>query len=214
MAVRALLFDLDGTLAETGSLHYPAWVEALEPYGIEVDRDFYQKRIGGRVNRDIVGDLLPDLSPEKTWSVIDDKEARFRENCGELQPLPGLLDFVEEARSKELPAALVTNAPQENTLVILEVLGLDRAFDPIVLSEEVGAGKPDPAPYAAALERLGLPATDTVAFEDSPAGLASAVAAGIPVVGIASTHDPEELREAGAFLVVEDFTDPELEALF
>ncbi len=210
---KALLFDLDGTLAETGSLHYPAWVETLEPYGIEVTRDFYQRRIGGRVNRDIVEELLPDLSPDKARQLADDKEARFREKTGELEPLPGLLDFVGRIREKGLPAVLVTNAPEENVRAILQALGLYEAFDPVVLAEEVGAGKPDPAPYLEALRRLDLPAPDTVTFEDSPSGLASAMAAKIPTVGIASTHEPEELRKGGAYLIVQDFTDPELEIL-
>ena len=212
--LKALLFDLDGTLADTGAVHYPAWVEALKPYGLDIDRDFYQKNIGGRVNHDIVEDLLPDLSPEAAEDVIEDKEARFRAKSGRLEPLAGLVSFVERGRKKDIPVALVTNAPEENVRAILKSLGLESAFDPVVLAEEVGAGKPDPAPYTAALKRLGLRAPDAVAFEDSPAGLASAVAAGIPCVGVASTHEPEELRRGGAFLVVPDFTDPELETLF
>jgi HAD superfamily hydrolase (TIGR01509 family) len=210
---RALLFDLDGTLAETDSLHLPTWVDVLHPYGIEVDEEFYRKRISGRSNSKIVRDLLPDLSTEEGQSLADAKEASFRERAGELEPLPGLLEFLREGRRSGRRLVLVTNAPEENVETILLALELGEFFDEVVLSDEVGPVKPDPAPYRAALERLGLVPEEALAFEDSTSGIASAVGSGVPTVGIASTQTPETLEEAGAFMVAEDFTDPELRRL-
>ena len=206
----ALLFDLDGTLAETDSLHLPTWVDVLMPHGIEVDEVFYKENISGRSNGEIVRELLPDLSSEEGRELADAKEASFRERAGELEPLPGLLEFLEMARGRDLKTALVTNAPEENVEAILLALELGEFFDEVVLSDEVGAVKPDPAPYMAALDRLGLSPEEAVAFEDSTSGISSAVGAGIPTIGIASTQDPEKLRLAGAFMVVKDFTDPKL----
>ncbi len=210
---RALLFDLDGTLAETDSLHLPTWVDALAPYGVEVDEEFYKERISGRSTPEIVRDLLPNLTEEEGASIGDAKEASFRERTVELEPLPGLVDFVEEGKSQGFKIALVTNAPKENVGAILPALKLQDFFETVVLADEVGAVKPDPAPYQAALKRTGVSAEEALAFEDSLSGLASSVAAGIPTVGIASTQDPERLRRAGAFMVAKDFTDPELWAL-
>ncbi len=210
---RALLFDLDGTLAETDSLHLPTWVDALAPYGVEVDEEFYKERISGRSTPEIVRDLLPNLTDEEGASIGDAKEASFRERAVELEPLPGLVDFVEEGKSQGFKIALVTNAPKENVGAILPALKLQDFFETMVLADEVGAVKPDPAPYQAALKRTGVSAEEALAFEDSLSGLASSVAAGIPTVGIASTQDPERLRRAGAFMVAKDFTDPELRAL-
>jgi HAD superfamily hydrolase (TIGR01509 family) len=207
---RALLFDLDGTLAETDSLHLPTWVDVLRPYGIEADEEFYRERISGRSNSKIVEDLLPHLSAEEGRKLADAKEASFRERAVELEPLPGLLDFMQEGKSRSLSLALVTNAPEENVEVILLVLELSEFFDEVVLSDEVGTVKPDPAPYNAALDRLGVAPEEALAFEDSTFGITSAIGAGIPTVGIASTQDPEKLRQAGAFVVAKDFTDPEL----
>jgi HAD superfamily hydrolase (TIGR01509 family) len=207
---RALLFDLDGTLAETDSLHLPTWVDALRPYGIEADEEFYKERISGRSNSKIVEDLLPDLSAEEGRKLADAKEASFRERAVELEPLPGLLDFMQEGKSRGLSLALVTNAPEENVEAILLALELAEFFDEVVLSDEVGAVKPDPAPYRAALDKLGVAPEEALAFEDSTSGITSAIGAGIPTVGIASTQDPAKLRQAGAFVVAKDFTDPEL----
>ena len=210
---RALLFDLDGTLAETDSLHLPTWVDALEPYGVDIDEEFYRERISGRSTGEIVGDLLPDLSEEEGASIGDAKEANFRERAAGLEPLPGLLDFVQKGKRRGMRMALVTNAPKENVGAILPALKLQDYFQTVVLAAEVGAVKPDPAPYEAALERIGVSADEALAFEDSVSGIASSVAAGIPTVGISSTQDPEKLRRAGAFIVARDFTDPELRAL-
>jgi HAD superfamily hydrolase (TIGR01509 family) len=207
---RALLFDLDGTLAETDSLHLPTWLDVLRPHGIEVDEAFYKENISGRSNGEVVRELLPDLSTEAGRDIADAKEASFRERAGELEPLPGLLDFLEQARERDLKTALVTNAPQENVEAILLALELEEFFDVVVLSDEVGPVKPDPAPYRASLDKLGIAPEEAIAFEDSTSGISSSVGAGIPTVGIASTQDPEKLRRAGAFTTAEDFTDPEL----
>ena len=210
---RALLFDLDGTLAETDSLHLPTWVDALEPYGVDIDEEFYRERISGRSTGEIVGDLLPGLSEEEGASIGNAKEASFRERAAGLEPLPGLLDFVQKGKRRGMRMALVTNAPKENVGAILPALKLQDYFQTVVLAAEVGAVKPDPAPYEAALKRIGVSADEALAFEDSVSGIASSVAAGIPTVGISSTQDPEKLRRAGAFIVARDFTDPVLRAL-
>ena len=205
-----MLFDLDGTLAKTDSLHLPTWLDALRPHGIEVDEAFYKENISGRSNGEVVRELLPDLSAEVGRDIADAKEASFRERAGELEPLPGLLDFLRASKGRGLKTALVTNAPMENVEAILLALELDEFFDEVVLSDEVGPVKPDPAPYRAALDKLGIAPDAAVAFEDSTSGISSAVGAGIPTVGIASTQDPEKLRRAGAFTTAKDFTDPEL----
>jgi HAD superfamily hydrolase (TIGR01509 family) len=210
---RALFFDLDGTLAETDSLHLPTWVDVLRPYGIEIDEEFYRERISGRSNSKIVEDLLPDLSAKEGRDLADAKEASFRERADELEPLPGLLDFMREAKHRDLSLALVTNAPEENVEAMLLALELREFFDEVVLSDEVGPVKPDPAPYRAALDRLGVAPEEALAFEDSTSGITSSVGAGIPTVGIASTQAPETLEDAGAFMVAADFADPGLRRL-
>ncbi|HEX6710434.1 MAG TPA: HAD-IA family hydrolase [Rubrobacter sp.] len=210
---RALLFDLDGTLAETDSLHLPTWVDALQPYGVEVDEEFYKDKISGRSTGEIVRDLLPDLTDEEGRSIGDAKEASFRERASELEALPGLADFIKQGRERGMKIALVTNAPEANVEAILAALNLRNFFDVVVLADEVEAVKPDPAPYRAALKKTGVTAAGALAFEDSVSGISSSVAAGVPTVGIASTQDPEKLLNAGAFMTAKDFTDSQLRAL-
>ena len=172
-----------------------------------MDEEFYRKSISGRNTSEIVRDLLPDLSDEENRSVGDAKEARFRERATELEPLPGLVDFIQRGRERGMSIVLVTNAPEENVQAILLALELRDFFDAVVLADEVEAVKPDPAPYTAALRKLGVAAEEALAFEDSVSGISSSVAASIPTVGITSSQVPERLREAGAFMTAQDFTD-------
>jgi beta-phosphoglucomutase len=178
-----------------------------------VNEEFYKQSISGRSTSEIVRDLLPDLGDQEGRSLGDAKEARFRERASELEPLPGLVDFVELGRERGMRVALVTNAPGENVEAILVALELREFFDTIVLADEVEAVKPDPAPYEAALRKTGVAAEEALAFEDSVSGISSSVAAGVPTVGITSSQNPQRLLDAGAFMTVGDFTDPRIRAM-
>lgn len=208
--IQAMLFDLDGTLVNSDPLHYQAWRDTLAHYGLEIDKAFYAARISGRLNTDIVPDLLPELSTEGIERFIEQKELLYRRLATQLIALPGLSHLLAWAGQQHLKLGLVTNAPRRNAWFMLEALRLEETFAEVVVAEDVTAGKPDPAPYRAALKALGIPSQDALAFEDSPSGIRSAVGAGLSTVGIASTHDPDPLYGAGATLVIADFTDPRL----
>ncbi|MEA5506478.1 HAD-IA family hydrolase [Halotia wernerae UHCC 0503] len=206
----AILFDLDGTIVNTDSIHYQAWQQMLLSYNIEIDEKFYKARISGRLNPEIVKDILPQLSLAEGQQFTDEKEALFRQMAAELKPLSGFTELIAWTNAHQLKRALVTNAPRLNAEFMLEVLGIQAAFHTVVLAEDCLAGKPDPAPYQVALEKLGIKAEEAIALEDSPSGIRSAIAANIRTIGIASTHDPQVLRENGAFMAIPDFTDLQL----
>ncbi len=194
-------------------MHYQAWQKILLRYGIEIERDFYKQRMSGKLNPDIVKDLLPQLSPRQSQDFIEEKEANYRTLAKDIQLLEGLENLLIWAKKRDIKLSLVTNAPRKNTQLTLEVLGLETTFATVVLGEDVAVGKPDPTPYRVALEQLEVAPESAIAFEDSPSGIRSAVGAGIFTVGIASTHSPDNLYEVGAKLVVPDFTDWQLWAL-
>lgn len=203
----ALLFDLDGTLANTDPVHFENWRSILQEYGIEIDRNLYRQRFSGRRNDQIVADFLPQLSPEAGEALSWRKEAEFRQQAEHLPPMPGLAEILDWAEQRQLKKAVVTNAPPENVEFMLRVLQLEAVFPIVILGDRLPKGKPDPLPYQTALEQLGVAANETVAFEDSPSGIQSAVAAGIPTVGIASTQEPDVIQALGVDLVVPDFSD-------
>lgn len=204
----ALLFDLDGTLLETDHLHARVFAEIFAEHGRQIDEAFYLDRIQGRQNAGIFAEHFPGADAA---ALADDKEARFRVLLGDTAaPMPGLTDLLDRARAAGWGLAVVTNAPAENARAMLAAIGLSDAFDTLVLGDDCPAGKPDPAPYAEAMRRLGAAPGRSVAFEDSRAGLASAAAAGARTVGVTSSLPAETLRAAGARHVIRDFTDPAL----
>jgi HAD superfamily hydrolase (TIGR01509 family) len=207
---RALLFDLDGTLVDTDTIHLSAWQEILGPHGFELDADEYRRRISGRLNNAIVADYFPKLGEADARRVAARKEAAFREAARRLEPIAGLVDLLARARASGLELALVTNAPAPNVQHMLDILQLADVFDIVVLGDQLPRGKPDPLPYAHALQQLEVPADAAFAFEDSISGVRSAKAAGLRVAGITTTQPAEALAEAGADPIIADFTDPEL----
>ena len=72
--LKALLFDLDGTLSETDSIHFLTWADAMKPHGVALDREVYGERISGHANPAIVADFLPSLSEEERRAVVEAKE--------------------------------------------------------------------------------------------------------------------------------------------
>lgn len=205
--LKALFFDLDGTISDTHAIHLANWLEILRPHGIDVDMDLYKETLSGRPVEEVIGELLPDLSQEEKRELLRRERDGYRGRMVQAGPITGLSCFIEEARNRGFSIALVSNAPKQDARRSLESLGLKTAFEPMVFAEEVGVEKPDPAPYEAALEQLGISPEEALAFEDSPSGVGGAVKAGIPVVALSSTHAPNKLREAGAEFVVGDFAD-------
>ncbi|WP_414570025.1 HAD family hydrolase [Nostoc sp. CCY 9925] len=206
----AILFDLDGTIVNSDPIHYRAWKEMLLNFSIEIDETFYKSKISGRLNPEIVQDILPQLSLAEREKFADEKEALFRRLASNLQPLSGFSELLAWTDTHQLKRALVTNAPRLNAEYMLEVLGIKEAFHTIVLADDCIAGKPDPAPYQVALNKLEIQAEEAIALEDSPSGIRAAVGANIRTIGIASTHNPQLLREVGAFMAIPDFTDLQL----
>lgn len=206
--MKALLFDLDGTLAHTDRLHEAGWRQVLARYGLEVTHDFYQQKISGRLNPNIVAELLPQLPRTQQLAIADEKEALFRALPTPPEAVNGLGKLWSWAGQQGWSRALVTNAPRANVRHVVDHLGLK--FDLEVLAEDLTAGKPDPLPYQTALHRLGLEAAEAVVFEDTPSGIRSAVGAGILTVGLTTGHPEPLLRAAGASFTITDFADPRL----
>jgi HAD superfamily hydrolase (TIGR01509 family) len=209
--IQAILYDLDGTLANTDPIHFQTWKTLLVDHGLEIDHDFYQQNFSGRLNPDIVKDLLPHLSVEEGQDLSDRKEALFRQWAREqLQPLAGLTDLINWGHRHQVRQAVVTNAPRLNANFMLETLHLTDTFEFVVLADTLPKGKPDPLPYQTGLDQLQLQPDDVITFEDSPSGIRSSVAAGISTIGVATTHQPDLLYDLGAVLVIDDFTDPRI----
>ncbi|BBH46348.1 HAD family hydrolase [Pseudomonas sp. KU43P] len=210
----ALLFDLDGTLTDTDTLHLQAFRQLLHDYdGRELTQAQFDAQVSGRANGELFADLFPQASALQCQALAERKEALFREMAPALEPMPGLLRLLEHAQAHGIGLCVVTNAPRLNAEHMLAAMGLGERFEHVLVAEELARAKPDPLPYLTGLERLQAVAGQALAFEDSLPGVKAASAAGIFTVGIATTQTAERLMAAGAKLVVDDFDDPRLWAL-
>jgi sugar-phosphatase len=120
-------------------------------------------------------------------------------------PVPGAVLLVRSISALEVPIGVVTSGGRGYAEGQLARLGIRDLFDVLVTAEDVTEGKPSPEGFLAACARLGVPPGQAVAFEDAPAGVAAAKAAGMPTVGVATTQTREAL--AAADLVVGDLTE-------
>ena len=188
----ALLFDLDGTLLHSDPLHTAVFVDLFAERGRQIDEGFYLREIHGRQNVAIFSEHFPDEDPH---ALSHAKEAAFRDRLGsEARPMPGLTDLLDRADSEGWPRAVVTNAPRVNAEAMLTAIGLRDRFETLVIGDECVRGKPDPAPYLAAMDRLGVAAHQSIAFEDSPSGVKAAHASGARPQAIRATHTPFSMR--------------------
>lgn len=210
-----LLFDLDGTLAQTEHLHHAAFNALLAAYGRSIDHPTFLRHVSGRSNEDITAYLFPDLDAGERERLADDKERWFRELAAAgVEATPGATSLIDWARARGIATGLVTNAPRENADLMIAVLGLGEAFDVVIAATELAHSKPHPEPYLTALAALQLDAANTLAVEDSATGIAAARAAGLDVVALATSRTAASIAQSGAALIVADMTDPRLYELF
>jgi len=204
----ALIFDMDGVIINSNPIHREAWELYNRRFGVETTEEMHQ-RMYGRRNDQIVRDYLGGhLTDAEVFEHGAAKERLYRELAApRLRSLlvPGVRAFLE--RHGDLPMAVASNAEAENVQFVLQSAGLSRWFRAIVDGHQVSRPKPAPDVYFKAAELLGAAPRECIVFEDSYSGVQAALAAGMRVVGLRTTH--EELP--GAAFAVDDFLAPELE---
>lgn len=207
----ALLFDIDGTLADTDPLHLEAFNRTFEPYGHHFDKAQFALELQGKANEAIAKRFVPDLPPEEQMAVMAGKEQLFRDLARtQIHAVPGLFELLDLADASGLPMAAVTNAPRANADLILNGLGIRDRFHALVIGEELAHGKPHPLPYLEGLRQLGASAEASVAFEDSRTGIASATAAGLKTIGMRTSLIHLDMIAAGASMSADRYDDPAL----
>ncbi|WP_333824398.1 HAD-IA family hydrolase [Pinisolibacter sp.] len=224
MVLRALIFDVDGTLAETEEIHRDAFNRAFAEDGLSWhwDVDLYRDLLrvtGGkeRIRRYLEMDgVAPALDDARIARLHARKNEIYGETVrsGRCALRPGVAELVRAARAGGLRTAISTTTSRPNVEALLAATfpGAEPdLFDPIVAGEDVVAKKPAPDAYILAIEKLGLPAEACLALEDSRNGLTAARAAGLATVVTPSLYTAHETFE-GAAQVIPDLTAFDLEA--
>ena len=218
----AVIFDFDGIIVDTEPLHYKAFQEILVPLGLGYPWEEYLRRYIGFDDRDAFreafragGRALPD---RELQALIAEKGRAFQRTIAAgVEPYPGVVELIR-AIDGNLPLGLCSGALPSDIEPILEQLGIATLFDVIITAADVQASKPDPASYLLAVASLkeaypagGITAGNCLAIEDTPAGIASARAAGLQVLAVTNSYAEEEL--AGAGRVVNSLTGVDLQGL-
>ena len=208
---KALLFDIDGTLADTDALHLEAFNQVLGPRGHVFDQARFTRELQGFSNASIGARFLAEEPPTRQAAIIDEKEAAFRKLvAGKIQPVQGLMPLLALADRAGIPMVAVTNAPRLNAEMLLSGLGIMHRFKALVIGDELAHGKPHPMPYLEGLCVVNAAPDLSLAFEDSRSGVQSASAAGIATIGIRTSLGHADMIAAGAVMTAKTFDDPEL----
>ena len=184
--MRAVLWDLDGTLVDSEEYHWLAWRDAMRGEGMELTYEKFLASFGQRNDRILGTWLGADADPERVRQIGDAKEAEYRrlaETRG-LQPLPGAREWLIALRRDGWKQAIASSAPRENVETMLRVLDLTQYLDAIVSAEDVTMGKPDPQVFLAAAAKLAVPPERCVVVEDAAAGVEGARRAGMKSIGV------------------------------
>jgi beta-phosphoglucomutase family hydrolase len=178
---RALIFDCDGTLADTMPLHWRAWQKVAASYGLEFPEDrFYE--LGGVPSRDIFKMLSAEQNrPLDPVRASQEKEAAYMQFMQEVRAVEPIERIVRENAGK-LPMAVASGGNQALINEVLEHLGLRQFFQAVVTSEYVKRQKPAPDIFLEAARRLGVEPKYCRAYEDTDIGLQAIRAAGMEAV--------------------------------
>lgn len=188
MALKAILFDHDGTLVDSEGVHYRMWLEVLRPYGVSLSSEQYMQIYSGMPTRDNARDLVERFQlnafvDELVAKKLEIAHAYLEDNAFPLMAgAQDILDYFQQ--QPNIQQAIVTGAGAEIVNATIRSHQLAAYFATIVSCDDVAQSKPAPDCYLLALERLGLQAEECIAIEDTEHGVAAAVGAGLSCLAI------------------------------
>jgi beta-phosphoglucomutase family hydrolase len=196
----ALLFDFDGTVADTMGVHYTAWNEALKVYGLTLTVEQHHGW-GGIPTREIV-QLLSDLHGVKLSAdeISKYKQAHYLDSLNGVKEIIPVMEIVRanhENGARRLPTAIVSGSRRNQVQTTMEYLKLEQYFDVLVCAEDYVNGKPAPDCFLQAAKQLNVDPSDCLVFEDADLGLKGARAAGMACLRVKVNADMTHALELG-----------------
>lgn len=197
---KAIIFDFDGTIADTMEQNYEAWKYSLSKFNFEIDKNTYFRTEGATPSF-----IASSYSKEEgvIKEIISVKEEYFLKNY-QVKIYENCLDFLKKMK-KNYKLALVTGGKKTRVTNILTNANIINFFDVIVTADDVINGKPHREPYMKALELLNLESKECFVIENAPYGIDSALSAEIFTIALETTLKKEELKNAN--LVIKDYAE-------
>ncbi len=207
--IKALIFDMDGTIVDNMQVHTAVWLELLAEYGLQMTPLQFQAATAGNTNAELLRSLInPNMDEAEVLAIAHEKETRYRERFRPfLRSVAGLESLLQQAQQANVTLAVATAANQPNIEYVLDGLNVRHYFATVVGADDVARGKPEPDLFLLAAERLNLRPENCLVFEDSLAGLEAAHRAGMQSIAVTTSHAAEEMvQRPSVRLAIADFT--------
>jgi beta-phosphoglucomutase family hydrolase len=213
---KAVIWDMDGVIADTAPYHLKAWQGVFRKRGVNFTEEDFRRNFGQRNDTIIRNTLGEDISQSEIDVIASDKERNFRHRVRQnIKPLPGAIKLITSLKEHGFSVALASSAPMENIQLVIRGLGIESSFQAIVSGKEVTEGKPSPQVFLLAAERLGVEPKDCIVIEDAVAGVTAAKRAGMYCLAVTGTHPRHSLTEADLVVnTLEAVSTNALEGLF
>jgi len=198
-ALKGILFDFDGTLADTMEGHYRAWQSALGDYGISIEAGDYYPLEGKALH-----EVATAFARGPTWTAAETdrlvrKKKEYYVDRQSIKFFPEVELLISDLKDRKVPMAIVTAGHLDQLQLSVPERFL-KQFDALVTGDQVSRGKPDPDHYLQGAQALGLQPAECVAIENAPLGVQSAKQAGIYCIAFCSTVGRDILIEADEIL--------------
>ena len=207
--LKAIIFDLDGTLVDSLPYHHESWRIFFKNNNLE-EHDFSEvlKEYKGGGTLELMTSVFGDMyTKDELKKMTDDKEIIFRDIYkSKIYPIEGLKQFLDNLKENNISLAIGSNAIRKNVIMTIEELSLTNYFSSIICGDEVSRGKPDPEMFVKTLSNLNVSRNECIIFEDSIEGVKAAKNAHIKVIGVTSSQSSEKLKSVGAFKTIDDYT--------
>ena len=200
--LKAIIFDLDGVIADSHPLHHAAWKTLLSEQGRNVNDTEMDFILAGRQRGEILRHYFGELSEEKLATLGRRKDELYQGRAHLLAPMPGLNMLFDELEAAGIAKAVATSAGPARTLQTLKAFGMEQRFQVVLSSADSLKAKPDPEIFLLAASKLNVKVNEALVIEDSIAGVQAAKAAGMKCVGYTSVDRFVTLRQAGADEVI------------
>ena len=195
MPIRAVIFDFNGTLSQDEPVLCRIYCELFAEYGKPISEREYYERLSGLAEHAIAELCLGPGDP-RVPAFIRERIDRYRSTVADGSTVTDTMRDAVRFAAERTRLAIVSGAAREEIVPVVAAAGLAELFTTVVADDDVARGKPDPESYLLALGALGTAGAETLVFEDTEAGVASAKAAGARVVALLGTQAPERLAQA------------------
>ncbi len=188
--IKALIFDLDGTLADTMPLHMEAWKKACRNYGMDMSSEFLRS-FTGSPGINIARTIIKEYSKEGVidpYDIVSGKRKLFNDmqhRVKEVTPVAGIVRKYHGI----IPLAVGTGGPRDTVMRTLELIGMKDYFSHIVTADDVKNHKPDPETFLKCAGLLEVAPSDIIVFEDGDLGIKAAASAGMQAVDVRGWYE-------------------------